>query len=289
MRYFILLTYCAVELVGQSASAPRLGWALDGSRAVELWGVPGAARRGAGVELGAESVMLNPAKGAALIVRDGSAGVISLPGGAFQPLAPVLPAAAPDAAAFSASGTALVLVSRGELSVFTWTPSGEWTRQWQLSGTAAGAAAVSDDGQYVLTRVNHALRLWTAEGAQLVSENAGAFTFGRGPEFVFSEGAGLVFGNPRFEFHRVALDHEGVQLAPVADGFVSVLGGHVETWRANGERLNALECTCESTALTAAGDGWVRLAGGDGGPLWMTDGRQVFFVPAAAEKVEEGN
>jgi hypothetical protein len=282
MRNLLFLLTISATAYAQSASAPRFGFTTEGNQLVPVWGIPGSARLGTSIAPpeGVKSLLLHPARELALAVCEGSTGILDLTSGTFEELI----AAAPAAAAWSPAGKALVMAHDGQIEVFT-----EFDSRWRKRQATTGspdAVAVSDDGLRLLIRTGEKLALWQEGDTHLAGQGVRGFVFTAGDNFVYQTADELVFSNSRLEARRVATE-EDTLLTSHGEGFVIVsraaAGSIIEYRDAQGELLSSLSGPGAVDSLQATGGGWIRLrSSGDSGPLWFTDGRQLFFVPASA-------
>lgn len=311
---FGLLAVIAIPgaALAQSASAPTMGWipADDPGRYQDVLGIPGSSRLSPARALGPALRLLAIRPGSSRQLAagpSGAAGLVDLGAGSPDGFEPLPDGVAPDLAAWSPAGRALLLSTSAGGRTQIWKETGRGLAlAWDLP-QAAPQAAVSDDGALLLLPAGGLLALYGEDGSSsIVGRSPGApFTFLQGCRcFAFLEEAALVIRTPGSELARVDLPpppEEGARLlaspAPgrllVADSSPASSSTTLRLFSGQGEPLGEWRCPSLTSAIRATGaPGLLHLVSPGPGALWLADfsGQEprVFFVPPRPEAPAEG-
>jgi len=316
LRTLILCSTGAVALLAQqgTVSGPVSGYVFDarGHSLRTIRGIPGASLVGDPVDFGTAvtAAWVSPRLDSALILTAGSAPRIFSLDGSRPTERTADGLIAPERAIFSPSGTALALLTSGSARIYNGLPdapvfAGTIELPAERTGTpgglsyaknrhfAAGPAAVSDDGLYLLYTSGDAVELLGVAGdsRKLTAAASGALP-------VFAPGG-----------HDAAvIDAQGVALFTDATGAATVrrlpgiAGVRGADFSADGKRLfvagtgvttldmasgdrSELACNCRPAGLSRMG-GSYRLNELGTDPLWLLDASaepRIVFVPAAQQ------
>ncbi len=285
---------------------PRIGWALgdEPGRIHEVVGIPGAAQLGPALALcDAKLMALRPGSNIAVVIRaDGSSGLLRLRPGrqdaGWQALEEAVPEA--DFAAWSPSGTALVLGSSAAGRLQVWLVEEGRLRLARELPLAASRAAVSDAGA-VLALVDGALYRIGPDGSmEAVSRRAaGPFTFLAGSErYAWLEDSVLRLEGGDGAPATVELEGDEVRQrllfslpeAPVGIVEAGSESSRLTVWSGDARPLGQWEVPAVVKQVAVAGPGSLIQLVAPGSPVWMASfdrsGGRVFFVPGDRQEGE---
>ena len=287
--------------------APQLGWVPDGARIRPVYGLPAAAAVGAAIPAGQDFsriavsternyVLVSAADTGAVSIYTAEPGLTML-GGAGS---------APDLILLSPRGSsaALWFSSLNQVQVVTGLPDAPAIRQLDTSflgsliGSAPGALAISDDGNWLAGVWSGGVYAFGPYGevSRLPVENVTALAFFQGTQDLAAAGAAglqLVTGISGFAAVSNLLSSTDSSLQPVAVAFTAdnrtvVLADHSGSVTAvdiGSGAATQSDCGCVPDGLFGIGPAEFRLTGLNGGAFKLFDAAhgEVLFAPLALD------
>jgi hypothetical protein len=287
--------------------APQLGWVPDGARIRPVYGIPAAAAVGAPIPADQEfsRIAVSPSRNYVLVsaADTGSVSIYTTEHGRM-PLDGA--GSAPDLVVLSPRGSAAALwfSSINQVQVVTGLPDAPAIRQLDVSflgllmGTAPGALAVSDNGNWLAGVWPDGVYAFGPYGEvnRLPVENVTALAFFQGTQDLAAAGAAglqMVTGISGFAVASSLLASADSSLQPVAvaatsDNRTLVLADHSGSVTAidiGSGAATASDCGCLPEGLFGMGPAAFRLTGLDGGAFKLFDVAhgEILFAPLALD------